>query len=504
HPRNIIHIDRGPPQEEGPPGGPPEGPKAAGSTLSAAARSKHPGHDFVRQLALGAPGLSLLQRSLALNSIIEDCHDIRLAAAALQGELEECPASHVAARGQLQQQLQHTLLQAAELLLLRHCCTSLPLPMPFLLDFWAPAICPSAAAYVSRLRQHYLRLQQQQQQQEQQQQEQQEEGFLGALPPGLNSLVTEGRSSTKWLISSVSSSSKGLRLLLLLLPMLTDACTALLLQGLLLCPEALLEVFAGADAVLAAAAAGPSAAAAAAATEGASGAPAAAGAGAPAAAAAAAVAGDCSLRLFEEVMRSTGTAAAALAALPKNSLLSLLLQQQSEGHERSSTCCFLLLGVLRVLRAAGPSRTAVLCSFLDVLDWGLQQQQQQQQEQASLVAIAAHMSGACLLALLTIHLPRAEGTANPGQMKVITRFLCLVTEALVSLLAKNSNEATDQQQQQLQQQQQQRLRPLIRCLLQQARQCPAWAATITTQAMSCLGEAAARAFLASLVSATEF
>ena len=54
---------------------------ASGAAVAAAAAG-------LLQLALGAPGLSLLQRSLALNSIIEDCHDIRLAAAALQGELE--------------------------------------------------------------------------------------------------------------------------------------------------------------------------------------------------------------------------------------------------------------------------------------------------------------------------------------------------------------------------------------------------------------------------------
>ncbi|XP_026192829.1 uncharacterized protein LOC34621537 [Cyclospora cayetanensis] len=412
------------------------------------------------QLSLSDTSMSPLQRSLVVKALVEDCQDLRLTASNLQEELDECPASHVLARGRLQQQLQHVLQQACELLLLRHCCTAQAFPLPFMIDFSAPALCPSPQDYVSRLRHHYLR---------QQQPQQHEDGPLGSLPPDLCLLVDKGRRSTQWIVSSVCSSSNRLLLLLRLLPMLNDACTSLLLQGLLSAPDVLSEACQCADDILA------SARASAATANGEDG---------------------LSSSLFEEVMRSSGTTAAALASVQEGMLLHALLHPP-EGNERATLCALLLLGTLRVFRASGPSRAAVLCTFADILCWGMQQRNAADIAKHTVCRFGAARAGSCLLALLTLHLPKAEALANPGQVDVITRFLGLITDALVTLLAGGM-------QQQSAAQHIWRLRPLIRCLLQQARQCPAWAATVTTKVTTLLGEAEAKSFLVSLISTSEF
>ncbi|OEH79575.1 hypothetical protein cyc_05126 [Cyclospora cayetanensis] len=286
------------------------------------------------QLSLSDTSMSPLQRSLVVKALVEDCQDLRLTASNLQEELDA-------------------------------------FPLPFMIDFSAPALCPSPQDYVSRLRHHYLR---------QQQPQQHEDGPLGSLPPDLCLLVDKGRRTR------------------------ASAATANGEDGL-------------------------------------------------------------SSSLFEEVMRSSGTTAAALASVQEGMLLHALLHPP-EGNERATLCALLLLGTLRVFRASGPSRAAVLCTFADILCWGMQQR--------NAADIAKHTAGSCLLALLTLHLPKAEALANPGQVDVITRFLGLITDALVTLLAGGM-------QQQSAAQHIWRLRPLIRCLLQQARQCPAWAATVTTK-----------------------
>ena len=337
--------------------------------------------------------------------------------------------------------MQHALSQSYELLLLRHCCIAQAFPLPFLLDFCAPAICPSPSAYVLGLRQHYLR---------QQQQQQGETGLFGLLPPDLSSLVFEGRRSTRWMMSSICSSRKGLRLLLGLLPLLNDASTSTLLQALLSCGELIGHMCAQADAVLAAAA---TTAATAATT-----ATAATGGGR----------GGLSSSLFEEMMRSTGTGTAAISSVKPGTLLYSLFHPP-EGKETASLCAFFLLGAVRVFRAAGPSKGAVLLAFLEFMCWGMKDIRARDIVQHAVrlllllllfllllfllflllflllplvsflfyspltlilgaacvvlllllfVSVLLLQSGSCLFALLTLHLPQADGAANPCQMYV--------------------------------------------------------------------------------------
>ncbi|KAL8273234.1 hypothetical protein Esti_002850 [Eimeria stiedai] len=458
HPRNMIHLEGAPSHSASAEDSSSSSSSKAEGGTDARAKDRSQELDLVRKLSLGWPGLSPLEAALMLKAIIEDCQDLRIAASSLHAELQECPASHVGARGVLQQQLQQVLLQAFELLTLRHGCVAQGFPLPLLLDFSAPAVCPSPSDYTSRLRHHYYLRQQQQQQLQQQEGAAAAEGFLERLPADLQKLAGDGRRSTRWILSSVCSSSKGLRLLLALLPMLPDALLSALVQGLLSCSEVLSKACKEADTVLAAAPLPPSSA--------------------PAGA-------SVSSSLFHEVLRFRGTAAAVAFSADDGRLLHALLHA-AEGSELAALWASLLLSILRVLRAAGPSRPAVLSACIELFCWGV--------DNTSATAIAGSPSGSCLFGLLTLHLPHADATGSPWQAEAARRFLCAETDLLVSLVGDHVQQPTERQQLL-------RLRPLVHALLQQARLCPAWAATITTRVTTLVGEEVARALLASLVRA---
>ncbi|PFH38002.1 hypothetical protein BESB_003430 [Besnoitia besnoiti] len=201
-----------------------------------------------------APGASSAAADGVLaRRVVEDAYDLLLEAAALQTEIMECPASHVAARTRLQEQQQHLMMELFEIVTLRHhlaaadsaLATSAVATLyflPFLVDAHIPA-----ASDIATYHWRFLQLQQLQLAESRQPELRAQ---LEELRAQFSAEMEHGRASSRWMLAGVYALPKGRRLLARALRLMPDAATAALLQILLSSPAILRDICATVDAVL--------------------------------------------------------------------------------------------------------------------------------------------------------------------------------------------------------------------------------------------------------------